>query len=294
MSDGLGTPDLSEQAGRAWELAPELCPRSLTGDCVDYHRLWPTLRLLGLAAAPDRHEAFFGQALAGTGGAGPEVRVLVSGSADHGMAALALAALRAGDRAVAMTAVDLCPTPLALAAAHGERIGVRIRTLVADVGEAGAAGDAGGYDLICTHSLLTVVPPARRQQVVARWAQLLAPGGRLVTVARIADHPPGSASAAGPDDFAESVRRAAERHRDVVPAPPQELADVARRYAARPAPKPIGSPAELTALLQGAGFTRIDLGLTALTGPPCPGSAPVGLARAGRYAEVVASLGTGP
>ena len=99
---------LELSARLAFELAPRLCRPAGDGTtCAWLHGFWPCLRIAGLAASPDRHAAFYGQAFSTLG---DTPRVLVSGAADHGMLACVLSALR-GAR---VEVLDTCDTTLHL------------------------------------------------------------------------------------------------------------------------------------------------------------------------------------
>lgn len=227
--------------------------------CAWYHGFWPTLRRLGMAASPDRHQDFFLDALGGLAGAGLR-RVLVSGAADYSMLAHVVEAWRgAAGRPPDVTVLDRCPTPGVLSTWYGQLCGVDIGVAVADVVDYTApAGEP--FDVVCTHSFLSQFAPADRPLLVAAWHRLLRPGGAVVTTARLS--PPGTDepirfSPAQVDAFAARAEVEAER---LVDEDPAEIAAAARRYAERLVVHATFTVAEVAGLFEDGGFTveRLD------------------------------------
>ncbi len=264
-------------AATAARLAPTTC-----GDCAPYHGFWPTMRVLGLAASPARHEAFFRDALAPPAGARNDA-VLIAGAADQGMAALVSRAYGARDRTPGLTVVDRCATPLALCRSWAASSGCALRTVQADLR---AFTTAQPFDAVCTHSLLGTVAPEDRLPLFARLRDALRPGGRLVTVARIA--PAGDAPAAG-DAFVARVLAASAQARTVLGLDRETLAASAARYAAYTTVAPLRSLDELASLTTAAGFRVHALEQVAIAGADARSALAVpGSAAAGTYAELVA------
>jgi SAM-dependent methyltransferase len=277
--------ELLAMAELAWRSAPETCTREDGVDCRAYHRLWPVLRLLGLAASPARHAGFFDEVLTDAAATGGHRRVLVTGTADHAMPMLVATAYARTGATLDLYAIDLCPTPLLLVEAAARRQGLRVTTVVDGVREH-ARSHPESFDLIVTHSLLTMVEPSERPLVVEGWARLLRPGGAAVTVARIDERPPpGDASA-----FARTVHEAVERHpavAELTRSDRETLHAVALAYAAHARVVPASSVDELLALGAGAGMTARRVDVTEIAGPVANRVGPGGSARPGRYCEVV-------
>lgn len=296
--DDLEEP-LVESAWTARQVARELCEGGGEGgeSCAWYHGTYPALRLLGLAATPERHAAFYRETL-GALAVGPDGgRVLVSGAADTALLALVLRARREGAEAAAGAAplrlrvLDRCRTPLRLCRDYAERVGVPIETRQLDLlAPAAREPPAEPFDLACTHSLLVLVPPAQRAELVAAWRALLRPGGRVVSTVRLDPAPgPPRASAEQAEAFAARVRDAA-----AAAAPGaadddvEELVTLARRYAERLASWPVASEGALASLLQAGGFALERLQVADVGGRLPGASASAGTARSARYAEFVA------
>jgi SAM-dependent methyltransferase len=186
------------------------------------------------------------------------------------------------------TVVDLCRTPLALTTAYAQRCLLPARTLVADIREFTASRP---FDVVCTHSLLPRLPGPERPRVVERWASLLRPGGKLVTVTRI--DPEGKPSPAAPSQahaFGERVRREAARWRELLEVSPDELGAAAREYAASTIVyAPPRSVDELVELVTGGGFTVERLEVREVAGPTGGRDAAPATARTAMYGELVAS-----
>src|SRR5690606_33228395 len=135
---------------------------------------WQDLRLLGIKTTPADHFVFLDEVVSETLSA--PARVLIAGSADYSILAQLLAIDRHG--AARITVTDHCETPLFLCRWYAERQGAAIETTVSDA-VAFAADEP--FDLICAHSFLSYFAPQRRPALMARWYDLLRPGGRVVT-----------------------------------------------------------------------------------------------------------------
>ena len=276
---------LARTARLARELAPERCPESFYGDtdCTLYHGLVQYLRLLGVVAAPQRQGHFYREALAAAARAGEPLRVLVAGAADASMLAHVVTAYEGTGAALDVTVVDVCKTPLAVCEWYASTRGLAIRTARCNVAD---FADGAPYDVICTDSLLTLVPPDVRPAAVGRWHALLRPGGRVVTSMRIGGA--GASSGGSPaDDFADWVLGEAERRRDLLDVDPQTLADEARRYTGTIPLYPLASRDELVELFAGAGLALDGLQYVRLEGRGPQGPA-AGNYKTAEYARVVA------
>jgi SAM-dependent methyltransferase len=254
----LGEP-LEESAPLARRLAPSLCRRDpATGkSCAWTHGFWQHLRLMGLASGPGRHAAFFRSAFDRVGARSGAPRVLVSGAADYGMLAHVLAAFRARSVEPEITVLDLCETPIALCRWYAERVGCRIQTWCGDVL---AYGESTRFDAICTHSFLSYFSPERRQDLLARWRELLHPGGQAITVNALRAGPASELVGLGPAQalaLRENVQRWAEANPSRLQVAPLELVQDAEIYAARLAFWRVQSGEEVRRLFERSGF-RVD------------------------------------
>lgn len=281
---------IMESAPLARWIAERLCRTDpATGEsCAWYHGYWQYLRALDLVTTPAHHADFLRDAFRIAAGDAPRIRVLISGAIDYSMLAHVLWACGLHGVTAEVTVVDLCDTPLFLNHWYARRAGCRIRSQRSDILEHVAEA---AYDVVCTHSLLGQVPPARRGELVAKWRQALRPGGRVITVNRIRPD-----SGAGPVGFSpqqagalrEAVMRLSDEQRGRLEIVPDELLHGAELYAVRRRPYPVRSREDLTALFEEGGFTLEHLSCapvsaahaTAVSGPTIAGGA--------EYARVVA------
>ena len=173
MNPELVINDLDNQAHELWRLGEQLC-----GDCGSYHRLRGVLLKMGGLHGGRFDTATLGPFIQRL--TFPGARILIAGSADAGLLRTVLDCTAA--RPLAITIVDLCPTPLALIDSLQPLPGVSISTRVADLTQ---PLGMGGFDLIFSHSMLPFVPPELRGLVLASLRSALAPGGRLVVSASV-------------------------------------------------------------------------------------------------------------
>src|SRR3954465_6767023 len=85
-----------------------------------------------------------------------------------------------------VTVVDRCATPLELCRWYARHMGTDVATAVADATD---LHDDAGFDVICAAALLPLLPPETRGRALVRWRELLRPGGRIATSARISTKP---------------------------------------------------------------------------------------------------------
>lgn len=271
-------------ARAAWEQVQALCSECPRG-CAAYHRVQPMLRRLGLAAEPNHHRSFFLPAIvAALEEVGP--KVLISGSVDEAMVEMVVQAAIEADRKPAITVLDRCATSLAVVRAFARNAPLAIDTVHSDILD---YPESRGFDLVVTHSFLGYFAPEKRPELMSRWFDLLRPGGRMVTAARLRPH--GEArtfSANSANRFAREVARRAHGYEQETGIPAEELARVAHVYAAnRPRSFPLTSVDDLNRLLVRAGFSvrriaarEMPARVTGIEGPALP--------REGRYVEVIA------
>lgn len=291
---GVLAEPLEANAATAWRLAPGLCARAPTPErsCAWYHAIYSTLRLLGLAASPERHARFFSDALGRSALAGFE-RVLVSGAADTAMLAQLLAAysFRAGARPLVQV-LDRCETPLLLCRDYARLVGWEIETRKLDLLDPHAREQpARAFDLICTHSLLALFPPAAKRGAIAAWRAQLRRGGKVASTLRI--DPEAALQGAGRSlestrAFRERVLALASAWPGALVADPVQVADAAELFAARVPSWPVASQQELVGVLEQGGFAIEQLDVVGVPGSLSAASAGPGTARHATYAEFVA------
>lgn len=152
------------------------------------------------------------------------LRVMLSGAADTGQAAMVLSALVAGEIAAELVVVDICRTPLGQHALFLEGTGQPFTLIHADA----VTVETAPVDVILAHSFLSFVAPGRREALVANWARLLTPVGRILVLERFAPTP--GIQTAWPDPEEREIRRGALRSSlTAASLPPRE---VERRMAA--------------------------------------------------------------
>lgn len=281
----------------ARSLAPRLCaPMDGAGSCAWYHGIWPYLRRLGVTASPQRHEKFFLAALRVLAATGQFPRVLVSGTADHAMAAHVVRAFRSEGATPRLTVLDRCPTPIELCKWYGDQVGVPVVGWPGDVLVIAEGGPpAARFDVICTHSFLSQFPGEARPQLLTRWREMLRPGGKVVTTTRITP-----AVAAGDrlrftdeqaDQFCAGVAAAARRDGAGLDLSAEQLVVAARRFAEQTVAHPTPSVADVVTLFHRGGW-RLDRLNVRRVGPGAvqDGSGP-GTTQPALYAEIVASAG---
>jgi hypothetical protein len=274
---------LELSAPLALGLAPRLCRATGSGGtCSWLHAFWPGLRLAGLAATPDRHAAFYGSAL---GALDAGSRVLVSGAADQGMLACALAALPRAR----ITVIDSCDTPLHLNRWYAERARAAIETQRCSVLE---YAPAQPFQAICTHSFFGQFSREERPRLLAAWQRLLQPGGKVITA-----HPLRPFGAEEPNRFTPQQEQAfrsriaeqAPRLAGILRIPAAQVMPLAEAYLGARYGYPVRSGEELGALFEAAGFEIERLDCRAPPPDAPPGSGGPGLRNpAVQYAHVIA------
>ena len=178
--------------------------------------------------------------------------MLISGSADYGMLARVIHAWRRAGREPDITLVDLCRTPLELNRWLAQRERVQLNTVQGDIRNYECDRP---FDLVCTHSFIGQFKDQRRV-LTAAWRNLLRPGGRIVTSARVR---PGCT---GVVRFgADEVEAFATRARQLATASPSldapmaaRVTELARRYAERKQRFAVASLEELRAYFEDSGL----------------------------------------
>lgn len=194
----VGEP-LTELAAFAYDWAHCLCDPQAA--CVNYHRGWSIVRLIETGGALPAGQEFFGKALRDLA-RNNRVRVLISGAADTGLAALVLQQLRPHGIEPEMVLVDRCLTTLEQNRLFSRHAGFKLQTFHMDAADL----DIPPVDGVVVHSFLGFCPPETRNRIVEMWARNLAPHGKILISSRLSDdegtpHP-------GPDPEALAQRKA--------------------------------------------------------------------------------------
>jgi ubiquinone/menaquinone biosynthesis C-methylase UbiE len=192
---------LDQLARFALDRADDLCAPHL--GCCAYHKAWTMLRLHEAAGALPYGIDFIRQELAACAAAagGRPLRVMLSGAADTGQAALVLSALAAVGIAAELVVVDICRTPLGQHALFLEGTGQPFTLIHGDA----VTVETAPVDIILAHSFLSFVAPERREALVANWARLLSPVGRILVLERFSPTP--GIQPAWPDPNEREARR---------------------------------------------------------------------------------------
>jgi SAM-dependent methyltransferase len=165
------TEDLPRLAAEAVKIARCHC-----GSCINFHLLWPYLRL-AKGSGGDVNNAVFRAALE-RWLSKPGRKVLIAGAADTGVLAVVA---RAANVTSEITIIDRCNTPLALCRDFAERWSLPIEAVRLDLRQRDL-GEA--FDIVVVHSLLQFVPADNRVDVLSRLRHSLRPDGRLLIVFR--------------------------------------------------------------------------------------------------------------
>lgn len=247
---------LRRSAPLAWSAAPTLCHvDAKTGaNCSWYHGPWQFFRLLGVVSTATVHEEMMSQALRALARDGNHARVLVSGTTDYAMLALAHDAYAQENAEFSPTAVDLCPTPLRLCQWYADEQQFALETHAGNILEYQTGQP---FDVICTHAFMGYFDGPARAALLRRWHALLRPGGKLVTVQRLRPGYPDTLARFTPtqaDAFRAKVLAEANQHRDLIGITPAALAEMAGLFAAHFVSYPIRSREEIDSLFTTAGF----------------------------------------
>lgn len=191
---GLGgdrsQPINAERDSLSMRLAERFCNRHGT-DCDWYHGEWELLNSLGIVSSSAVHApqllALLRRALKGLP---HRPRILVSGSTDDSLLRIIHEGIGTGSADI--VALDICATPLELMRVYATSRELRYDAVCANILD---HDDERAYDLIMTHAFMGNFDDGERANLVAKWASLLRPGGRVVTIQRI--RPPGTPSVTG-------------------------------------------------------------------------------------------------
>jgi SAM-dependent methyltransferase len=241
-------PALAESAPLGLDLSEQFCDAA----CREYHGVWGFLRLYGVLPAVSREAAFLRARVSEALTAGAR-RVLISGTADFGILAHVAEGIADSGQSAEITVADLCPTPLKLSEWYAARNGFRIATAAGNI----LNFQGGPFDLIVAHNFLNFFAPIDRAALAAKWAELLAPGGRLLAYNRVKPGAPDRSRRfddAGTARLIERLRAALRGHPHAGVIDAARLETLVAGYARKKHSHNVKSEAELVALLDGAGF----------------------------------------
>ena len=149
-------------------------------DCASYHKMWSLVRLLETDGELPSGEGFFDREMPKVARDG-HAKVLLSGSADTGLMALAGNALLKAGQTPHIVMVDRCATPLAQARIFATENDVQLTTCQGTLDDVSVSD----VDAILAHSFLAFIPLADRPALFEAWHRALRPGGRVIMSQRL-------------------------------------------------------------------------------------------------------------
>ncbi len=165
----------------AYDFAPFLC--NPAHGCLNYHRGWSLVRHYEADGALPLGLTFFRREL---GRLAEELgksrlRLLISGAADTGVAAMLVQALMPLGIEPEFVIVDRCNTTLMQQRMYLTLIRVSAEFIQGDA----VLVDTAPVDAVISHSFIPYVPPDRRLALLENWARLLQPQGRILLSERM-------------------------------------------------------------------------------------------------------------
>lgn len=225
-------------------------------DCRWYHSAWQYLRLLDLVSTPTWHSGFYLDSLGEVVRSNHRQNVLISGAADYSTLAYVLHAFDGSKAKCNVTFLDLCETPLMISRWYAAKKGQSISTLREDVLKVTSSHQ---FDFAITDAFLTRFNPRDRRKVIRKWRDLLRKGGKAITTVRLdpsaTSDDAKKASPSEIEDFVERTGRLAKLWREFVLIEPNEIADMAGKYAENMESYPIRDKREIEDLFGEAGFS---------------------------------------
>jgi SAM-dependent methyltransferase len=224
--------------------------------CQPYHGFWQYLRLLGMGKTLSGFSADFLQTLHAhlCGHRDRPAQVLISGCADYSAFAHVWQASTGVAHRPQVTALDVCPTPLALTRWYARHIGASVNTVCSNVLD---HHPGPRYDLMVTSSFFGYFSPTERLALFKNYADMLRPGGVFVFTARLRDgdeHQPVGFTPSQADAMVAQVVQALPR----LPAPlalaPEQARTLARQYTELLRSYPVNSLDTVRRLAAAAGL----------------------------------------
>lgn len=222
---------LIESAPLAFATAMVRCPHDSA--CQVYHAVWQYLRLAEVVRSVRVDGPIYAAVAERLACAGRLRRVLITATADYSMLAHLAHGARLAGADVEFSIIDQCATALHLNDWYAARNGINVRTIQADVLE--YEGE-GGYDLICTHSLLTLLQPLERPRLFTQWRTWLVQNGLVCFSNRVWDrhiHLTQQELAQRAAEMAETAIRKLGQGGIPLPCPADEFARLVGRYGER-------------------------------------------------------------
>ncbi|MCB2052161.1 MAG: class I SAM-dependent methyltransferase [Novosphingobium sp.] len=252
-----GRDELLLAAPEAFSIAHDHC----SPECLHIHAIWGYLRLYGGLESVARDGDFLIRELRQAIVDGAR-RILIAGSADCGI----LSYVRYAAPEPAMLEIDLidrCATPGALNRWYAKRHGLNLWADATDVMD--FDGSRGTYDVILAHNFLMFFNHEGRCAVARKWASLLAPGGRILSVSTLSAGDDRAVTRFDRDCGEAIADKVAREHAAAAPdgIATEAIARLARSYAVGQHNYKIPSDTVLAAPFKAAG---LDVTLRA-TGP---------------------------
>lgn len=226
---------LVSSAGVMELLANEHCQGSYLDkeNCGWYHASWQYLRILDMVSTPDWHSDFYRDRIQQAKSHMSPRRVLICGTADYGILAHLIAAISPTElERYEIVVLDLCDTPLKICDWFADQIHVNIQTISGNAFELAFRDD--WFGLVLTDAFLTRFPWKEKRKVVSEWHRVLAPGGSVITTARVEEGrhrqrlAPDRASI---ENFVSRAREEATKRALFMPRTPEQVEKMARTYA---------------------------------------------------------------
>jgi len=257
---------LVTSAGIMADYAEQYCKGSYLDkeDCEWYHRDWQFLRMVNAVATPDWHAQFYKQSFKESLlGMSPR-RILISGTADYCILAhFSAALLESQVTDCEIVILDLCATPLKICEwfARYEKLPNDIRTLQGNALQTDFRDN--WFGLVISDAFLTRFEPEARKQVVAEWFRILAPGGSVITTARIEQSIGRTRVTWSERDvqaYVSKVKAAAYKQAQLLPCTVEQVALMAEEFGRRKSSYPLSE--QQVSELFNAFELQLDIGET--------------------------------
>lgn len=224
--------------------------------CQPYHGFWQYLRLMGMGKTLSGFSEAFLHTLRADMAARPHrpTQVLISGCADCSAFAHVWHASTGLAHRPDVTALDVCPTPLALTRWYARHIGASVHTVCANVLD---HQPGPCYDLMLTSSFLGYFSPAERLTLFRNYADMLRPGGAFVFTTRLRpgdEHQPVGFTAHQADAMVAQVTHALPQLPAHLALDPALARTLARQYTELLRSYPVNGPHTLARLADAAGL----------------------------------------